>query len=99
MAMVHSSSRYAGMRILRTPHRSGRLVESLPFRIFRPPLSTQNEKTYQPSPGEYVDQIAHKIYGTPYLWHSIADRNPELAWPLNVSADSVLVIPSHDPGR
>lgn len=99
VASIHPSSRYARLRIVRIPHKSGRLVEATPFLIRTLPQDPEREQVYFSQAGDTVDGISWRVYGTPYLWHLIAERNPELSWPPDLTSDLPVVIPPRELGE
>lgn len=59
-----------------------------------PPPSISSFTYYTVGQGERFDTIAAMLYGQPTLWWRIADANPEVWYPDNLVAGSIIRIPS-----
>lgn len=93
MPYIHPFSRYRNERLRLTPHKSGEPVLAMTFPLVRMPELPAGERVYTPVDGQHVDTIAIDVYGTPFLWHLIALRNPSLTWPLDLVPGDPLSIP------
>lgn len=48
---------------------------------------------YIVSPGETIETLAHRIYGDPSQWWRIADVNPQVPFPLDISPGMEIRLP------
>ena len=89
--MILVGSRYMGQPVLTVPTAAlGNCVA-----VFGPSPGVVSAFTYYTvGQGERFDTIAAMIYGQPTLWWRIADANPEVWYPDNLVAGSIIRIPS-----
>jgi nucleoid-associated protein YgaU len=45
------------------------------------------------APGETIEVLAHRLYGDPSQWWRIADVNPQVSFPLDISPGMEIRLP------
>jgi hypothetical protein len=92
MATLNQQSRYYQGQITRLPDTSGTYQLSVLRTV--PSKAAQNFKLYVWQQTDRPDLVAARLLGNPQLWWEIFDINPEIIYPLNIPAGSVLRIPT-----
>jgi hypothetical protein len=63
--------------------------------VFGPsPIPVSTFVYYVIQEGDRFDNLAFKLYGAPDYWWKLADANPEVFYPDNLMAGSIIRIPT-----
>lgn len=89
--MIYEGSRYANAPVIRTPSSDGRVRPTV-YPLVPPPVPARY-KAYAVMAGERMDTIAYRLWGDPEMWWRIADANPEIFYPRDLTIGTILRIP------
>jgi hypothetical protein len=87
---IGTQSRYTQGNLLRMPNSEGTYNVSVLRTV---PAQAGNFTLYIWKASDRPDLVATRLLGNPSLWWSIFDINPEIIYPLNVPAGTVVRIP------
>lgn len=88
--MIVTGSRYMGQPVVPVPTSSG-----IKTAIYgRPPSGPAAFYYYTVMTGDRFDLIASKLYGVPEFWWKIANANPEIFYPDDLVAGSLIRVPA-----
>ena len=87
--MIFQGSRYEGAVVATV--KSDRGFSTSVFREIKPPLLVGE---FVIGENETLMDLAHRAYGDPELWWHIADANPELLYPDQIPAGTVIKVPN-----
>lgn len=89
---IHEGSRYENAAVLRTKGADG---EARPTVYIVPPtlVGGVRYRSHVVREGERFDILAVRLWGDPELWWRIADLNPELLYPGDIPAGTVIRLP------
>jgi hypothetical protein len=88
--MIFTGSRYFGQSVVTIQTLSATSVA-----VFGPPPATATTFIYyQVMDGDRFDSIANKLYGVPDFWWRVADANPEIFYPEQLTTGTIIRIPT-----
>lgn len=89
--MIVSGSRYNGQPVISVPVS----VTQNAAAVFRSgPIPRSNFVYYKVREGDRFDIISNLLYGVPDYWWRIADANPEIFYPDQLLAGSIIRLPT-----
>lgn len=91
--MIYEGSRYEKAKIATVAsNRAGHQPT-----VFRETPPTYGDITVVMRDSDSFESFAHRLYGDPELWWVIADANPQVIYPDQILAGTVIRIPSAVP--
>lgn len=90
--MIFAQSRYATADLVFATDAAGHPRQVVPFPA--PRVGSFSATRHIIREGERLDHLASRYYDDPEMWWVIADANPEIFYPENIPAGTVVRIPS-----